>query len=470
LRCEVTEANNVGGIILDDADDTSILDCNIHGNETDGIAFDDWTDDTEISGCTITENEDDGILIDSWPQYLEITDCDITENEGDGIHINSWDATNFILFNNILDNEGDDLDDDTGDTVYAILNWWGTAVKADIGVAGDDVVYEPFLTGTTDTILLASAAATATDSLDAKTTVGVKVSGVEDDEDDNADLIAAAKYAENPQSTLADAVVFFDIFVAPHEDFDSEDASIRVRLYDEAIDAHSVAQFWTGDFWAECSEQTANEGVIYVTVTDDTIPATEELKGTPFAVVAVEAPPPAAPTITAPTPGATGVSLTPTFMWSAVEGAVTYELQVSDNPQFRGLLATDPPLVDRTGLPTNAYALETPLDYSTSYYWRVRGTTTEVGMLTQPGEAGEWSASIFTTMAEPEPEPEEWISPYTGQKFDSEAELLAHIEAWEAEHAPPEPTTPAYIWAIIAIGAVLVIVVVVLIVRTRRAV
>jgi hypothetical protein len=48
------------------------------------------------------------------------------------------------------------------------------------------------------------------------------------------------------------------------------------------------------------------------------------------------------------------------------------------------------------------------------------------------------------------------------------------------EEAPPEPivipptapapeATPAYIWAIIAIGAVLVIVVIVLIVRTRRA-
>jgi hypothetical protein len=151
-----------------------------------------------------------------------------------------------------------------------------------------------------------------------------------------------------------------------------------------------------------------------------------------FTVGSVVAPPEFEPAeLMAPAAGTTGVSITPTFMWSPVEGAFNYQVEVSEDDTFVGAsteLAT-----------SNVFALTTPLEYSTTYYWRVRASTGT------PGEEGEWVVSIFTTAAEPV-EPEEPEEPET----------------------PVTPATPAYIWVIIAIGAVLVISVIVLIVRTRR--
>jgi len=60
-----------------------------------------------------------------------------------------------------------------------------------------------------------------------------------------------------------------------------------------------------------------------------------------------------------------------------------------------------------------------------------------------------------------------YTCPVDGLTFDTEAELQAH---WNAVHAPVAPTTPAYIWVIIAVGALLVVAMLILIVRTRRVV
>ena len=154
----------------------------------------------------------------------------------------------------------------------------------------------------------------------------------------------------------------------------------------------------------------------------------------------------------APAAGASNTSTTPTFMWAPVDGAISYELQIADNEMFRGSLAggaekvSDEPLVVRRHITNNVYALATPLEFSTTYWWRVRASTSTVKVA---GEEGPWVVGIFTTEAAPPPPPEP-----------------------EPPAPPPPtpvaPTTPAYIWVIIAIGAVLVVSVIVLIVRTRR--
>lgn len=54
---------------------------------------------------------------------------------------------------------------------------------------------------------------------------------------------------------------------------------------------------------------------------------------TDVALVLVEDPP-AAPALVAPADGATDVSLAPTLSWSAAAGAVTYEVEVDDDPGF----------------------------------------------------------------------------------------------------------------------------------------
>ena len=138
------------------------------------------------------------------------------------------------------------------------------------------------------------------------------------------------------------------------------------------------------------------------------------------------------------------IALKPVFNWGAFKYASGYEFQLANDSGMTDLkvdLSGDSAL----GLITS-YVLTDALDYSSTYYWRVRaikGTSTAYS---------DWSAIVgFTTMAEPE-EPAPPII----------------IEPTPAPAPAPAPSTPAYIWAIIAICAVLVIVVIVLIVRTRR--
>ncbi|HEX73867.1 MAG TPA: hypothetical protein G4N93_01795 [Dehalococcoidia bacterium] len=145
--------------------------------------------------------------------------------------------------------------------------------------------------------------------------------------------------------------------------------------------------------------------------------------------------------------GADDIIISPNFSWNSVSDATSYDVQLATNENFDPVLASGTPIA-------NAWLGAPELDYSTTYYWRVRAV--------KDGVTSEWTTCIFTTVAE---EVEVWVSPYTGEKFDSEEALLAHIDAWEAAHAP---TTSPYIWVIIAIGALLVIAVLILIVRTRR--
>ncbi len=108
----------------------------------------------------------------------------------------------------------------------------------------------------------------------------------------------------------------------------------------------------------------------------------------------LDATPPAAPTLQLPTNGATGVSRTPTFQWSAVtfgggsgKDAISYRLQVdTDNPP------TSPYVVNTTTTNTTLVC-PTTLAYGTTYYWRVQATD-------DAGNTGAWSTVFaFTTLS-----------------------------------------------------------------------
>ncbi|APV45404.1 hypothetical protein Dform_02095 [Dehalogenimonas formicexedens] len=144
----------------------------------------------------------------------------------------------------------------------------------------------------------------------------------------------------------------------------------------------------------------------------------------------------------APAMGATGIALTPGFGWGAVTGATSYTVEVSTSSTFATLVGTK----QTTTVP--AFAWTTPaLAYSTTYYWRVVAIT--------PTGSSDPVVSVFTTMAAPVTQPT--TPPGTTTITNTTVTLTS-----------PAETTPAYIWAIIGIGALLVIVVIVLIVRTRR--
>jgi len=126
-------------------------------------------------------------------------------------------------------------------------------------------------------------------------------------------------------------------------------------------------------------------------------------------------------TLTNPANGAIGVAVSNIpFTWDAVADATGYEFSLMN-------AATDAEVVSASVSGTT-YTYTGTLSYDTSYYWMVKAM--------KDGVVFSEATATFTTGAE--------------------------------GVVPPEPTTPAWVWVIIAIGAILVIVTLVLIFRTRR--
>ena len=462
----------------------TITDNTITGNAGSGIWLSDhlgvetgpnW-DDNVIEGNTISENEDHGIVIAASATNvtgLQILNNNISDNEKDGIWIEKWNPTNAIKFNNITGNEDYGIDNDSV-AVDAALNWWGTDVAADIGdmisdVGASDVTdYEPYLLDTAEAIFYATAVGTGVATLDASTTVGVKVEGAA-----AADVIAVAMYAANPQEAISDAIAFYDVYVTGGTD------PLKIKFY--AGDADTALYIWSADtdIWVNLTDDpdaefgfSAYGGYVYATV------EVARLDRTPFALVdAPVADTLNAPDLLSPVSGDEAVSLTPTFSWEAVTDASAYYLQIADNPAF--LL----PIASLTGdlgrLLSTTYAQVADFGYSDVVYWRVKAVSGTTG----GGDLSEsiWTEGVFTTMEEPAAEV--WMSD-DGLTFDTREELEDYLAERAAAEEPADiiietpdiivplpaetPITPGWIYAIIGVGAVLVISLIVLIVRTRR--
>jgi len=98
--------------------------------------------------------------------------------------------------------------------------------------------------------------------------------------------------------------------------------------------------------------------------------------------------PPAAPILSSPSNGATGVSLPAALAWNASTGASSYEVQVSTVSDFTTTI------YDQAGL-TATSASVSGLTNSTVYYWRVNATNS-IG-------TSAWSAVWSFTAAAPAP-------------------------------------------------------------------
>ena len=97
------------------------------------------------------------------------------------------------------------------------------------------------------------------------------------------------------------------------------------------------------------------------------------------------------PTIVTPTNGSVAIPITPTLTWTAVPGASTYNLQVSNN-----LYNWSNPIINRTGVTENSLSINnTLLEYNTYYYARVSASNR--------GGTGDWSdiISFRTSIAPP---------------------------------------------------------------------
>jgi hypothetical protein len=105
----------------------------------------------------------------------------------------------------------------------------------------------------------------------------------------------------------------------------------------------------------------------------------------------------AAPTLTAPANGATGVSLTATFSWTTVSGGTGYRILIATT---QGALPTSPSVATCGGCTigaTTTAASYTPaagtLAANTPYFWQVQATSSSSGV------SGNWSSVFsFTTL------------------------------------------------------------------------
>jgi hypothetical protein len=162
--------------------------------------------------------------------------------------------------------------------------------------------------------------------------------------------------------------------------------------------------------------------------------------------------------VSGPAVGTADVSTMPTFTWAEYQGAIKYEIAVSEDPTFAILEWSAN--VDN---PFYAVGADNALKYSTTYYWRVRGVTAEPYLVGRSWvtPAGPWVTGVFTTMAEPvvEEEPEPVVITEPG-------ETRVEIVKVPVTSAPVIPTY--LLWVIVGVGAILIIALIVLIVRTRR--
>jgi hypothetical protein len=91
-----------------------------------------------------------------------------------------------------------------------------------------------------------------------------------------------------------------------------------------------------------------------------------------------------APALLSPTNGATGIPPSPTFEWSAVAGATSYRLQISNDSSFSSIV------IDQWNLTSTSQAIS-GLSISRTYYWRVNAT--------DAGPSSAWSSVWrFTTL------------------------------------------------------------------------
>jgi hypothetical protein len=157
-----------------------------------------------------------------------------------------------------------------------------------------------------------------------------------------------------------------------------------------------------------------------------------------------------------PARGGSDVSTMPTFTWREYEGAIGYEIMVSEDPTFTIIEWSH-----STANPWYQTTADEALAYATTYHWRARGVTGPAPAK-QAAPGGPWATSIFTTMAEPT----EATPPVIVQKEPAPPPEVKVVEV--PVPGPAQAIPDAILWAIIAVGAILVIALIVLIVRTRR--
>ena len=147
----------------------------------------------------------------------------------------------------------------------------------------------------------------------------------------------------------------------------------------------------------------------------------------------------AAPTGISPLPGAANVPIRPAFTWNSVAKATSYEFILAKYSEFTDVIVA---MTGADALPTTAWRCDRELDYSITYFWKVRAISAD--------SHGEWVTNVFTTEAATSTSPA--------------------LQSPPPSSPTPEPTPliPSHLlWVMVSIGIAVVIALFVLIIRIR---
>jgi hypothetical protein len=139
--------------------------------------------------------------------------------------------------------------------------------------------------------------------------------------------------------------------------------------------------------------------------------------------------------------------LTPGVSWAPFAGATKYQVILATDSALKNRVAGTPVFVTAPSWQPAA-----PLEYGTTYF---------AGITAVEPTVSPQSIISFTTMDKPAPPPPPAPPPVTVKEVPAPIINIPPAPA-------PQVIQPAFIWAIVIIGAILIIVVIVLIVRTRR--
>ena len=148
-------------------------------------------------------------------------------------------------------------------------------------------------------------------------------------------------------------------------------------------------------------------------------------------------PPTSSPTPVAPTDGAEDEPIQPTLEWSPVADALSYTLEIDDDPAFGSIDYTV------SGIEGTSHTVASDLEYLTVYYWRVRGDNPcgdstnsvvfEFETLLFPGLCGENLQAVQHFFDDLEGTTTAWSSSGTGDTWNlSGARVTSGVSAFFA--------------------------------------
>ncbi|MBN1367236.1 MAG: right-handed parallel beta-helix repeat-containing protein [Dehalococcoidales bacterium] len=429
-----------------------------------------WGCKGEVFGNTIQDstvnNEDFTGAIDLYyPFELRIFNNQIKDNAGFAIAAFGQTHTAWITGNNITGNTMNVLKDGS-ELLNADHNYWGDAEgPAAASMIGDteDIVYEPFLT-VANTSAYAYFAWTPDDGWMPNSPVDSRDASFavrNYDWDYGIGSVCGQTLSGNPTDLEPPfpAIAYFDIFLSSPPDY----AATQINLYADGLTNASNIYYWSGamEGWTLCSDQGVAGSGAYVwfkvapagemtVFGDETTPAPDEMQDTYFVIVDGIAPPAEPFELgTIGIDGVTGLSNIP-FSWPAFPGATGYKVVIwttdPNNPAVSQMTTIPSYMVG--SLPAGSYFIQ---------------------VFAMQGEnvIGESQIGTFVAQAPPSTET---VPPITITTQPAATITITQPAETTITIPSPEVTeiTPAWIWAIIGIGAILVIVVIVLIVRTRR--